>query len=853
MSAKKGFLILLCLMLAAAASGALAETWSFEIVADRLVFTGSGVIPDYERPEDAPWAENAGEILHVILDSGITRIGANAFASLENLERLDFNQPALPEIAPNALSGVDAVCRYYTEDASFAAADKTAGGGTLSWLYLPLNNQDNRTNSLVYTDGIGWQIEVRNDDGDGYRYIPVTAAQALELTFADRWVVLNAVPESEEDKTVCETGGTALHHIGLYGDCRGSLAIDLPADANGGLDIEMNAPELDLTVTDPRALGLLRLQLKGGSVRYNGSIQTLLLRTSNHLSATLAEISGDVEHIDFYGSTTQEPFEGSVTVGGTVHSGVEYGSGTMSVPHISDEIPLSTMSVASFTDVRQDEPVILDGVLNIAGVTPVTGLTIDLFELTYHLYDDGWQLGMRYREDSGFAGEGPMINDVEAYNPDFSADDILWGETTDLYIWDIPEAGTVVLNGTAGSGGQKVGLRSIGGSGYTAQINCPVERLDITTTFFMHTPTVIVLNSHAESCSMSLNTNDLTLRLGEEGSIGWGSWGRPNALDRFFGPTVGACDVYADGTLQVLSWKDGEETQAILPSDPEMAESAGAGENQTAMMDIGDEDPDSFTEDEKESLEEIGVVPEAIAGVFGATVTLYDVDESGSLSWAGDVSELNRPVTVTVNNLAEEEAQVIRLHVNEDGTVSADAVSELTDEAVLTFSSDLFSKYLIVRAAASQGDAVYTWSDDHRALTAERKNPNTGETETETVSAFCRVTLSPTQDAPGETEYVSDDFANPAFKAQTAAGPQIPALGTVRTLRMPEGIETIEEEAFAGTSLQAVILPADRVKVESRAFADCASLLYVLAGPETEFAPDAFEGSESVAIDFPGE
>ena len=66
------------------------------------------------------------------------------------------------------------------------------------------------------------------------------------------------------------------------------------------------------------------------------------------------------------------------------------------------------------------------------------------------------------------------------------------------------------------------------------------------------------------------------------------------------------------------------------------------------------------------------------------------------------------------------------------------------------------------------GDPVYTWAEDYAAVTAQRVcQGNPRHTETETVAAALSETTPSTCSEPGESVYVSDPFANPAFTAQT--------------------------------------------------------------------------------------
>ena len=69
------------------------------------------------------------------------------------------------------------------------------------------------------------------------------------------------------------------------------------------------------------------------------------------------------------------------------------------------------------------------------------------------------------------------------------------------------------------------------------------------------------------------------------------------------------------------------------------------------------------------------------------------------------------------------------------------------------------------------------------------------------------------------------------------------------TVILPEGLITVEEEAFAGSGIRYVIVPDGCVSIGIRAFADCSELLAVVM-PESvsSISVDAFEGSSQASI-----
>ena len=69
------------------------------------------------------------------------------------------------------------------------------------------------------------------------------------------------------------------------------------------------------------------------------------------------------------------------------------------------------------------------------------------------------------------------------------------------------------------------------------------------------------------------------------------------------------------------------------------------------------------------------------------------------------------------------------------------------------------------------------------------------------------------------------------------------------TLRLPNGLAEIDDEAFENTDVQLVQIPSGTTRIGSRAFADCENLAVVeIPSSVTEIADDAFAGSDYVNI-----
>ncbi len=77
----------------------------------------------------------------------------------------------------------------------------------------------------------------------------------------------------------------------------------------------------------------------------------------------------------------------------------------------------------------------------------------------------------------------------------------------------------------------------------------------------------------------------------------------------------------------------------------------------------------------------------------------------------------------------------------------------------------------------------------------------------------------------------------------------IPALRYLDVLRLPESLNSISEEAFAGISAEAIIIPDGCTEIGSKAFMNCRNLIYVRIPAGVTVPDDAFTGCPEVIID----
>lgn len=77
-------------------------TWTLENGV--LTVSGSGAMYDYEAQETTPWSQSRGEIQSLILESGVTAIGSNAFSGCTGLGAVTIPK-SVTSIGANAFSG----------------------------------------------------------------------------------------------------------------------------------------------------------------------------------------------------------------------------------------------------------------------------------------------------------------------------------------------------------------------------------------------------------------------------------------------------------------------------------------------------------------------------------------------------------------------------------------------------------------------------------------------------------------------------------------------------------------------------------------------------------------------------
>lgn len=149
-------------------------------------------------------------------------------------------------------------------------------------------------------------------------------------------------------------------------------------------------------------------------------------------------------------------------------------------------------------------------------------------------------------------------------------------------------------------------------------------------------------------------------------------------------------------------------------------------------------------------------------------------------------------------------------------------------------------------------EPVYTWAEDRKTVTASRysiQDPSIKETET--VAAAKIVVISPGKETAGRWQEISDWFTNKAFSVQYGEEGNIPALDEMEVLYLPANIRTVDQEALAGTSCEAIYISDGCSEIAEKAFENNTGLIYLrLPASVNEIPESAIEGCPNVLIDW---
>lgn len=634
-----------------------------------LVISGSGEITE---STSAQWAEYAEEIDQIIIGSQVTGIGANAFANLPNTVRVDFNERIAPTIDETAFSGTDAIFRHYTQNDSWPTGD--------NWIYLPIDNQDGTYQNINYSAEKGWSMTKENNGT--YTEVYMSAKQAKEETYRLRGVTLYDLPTAAEFEDVC-CEWDAVFSIAFYGNCSGDMTLNMPQNRYE-TSITCDAPGMNLTVTSESRMQILNVE--AGTVTCTADMDYLMLRTRPEDQGATVTVTGDIETLSVESYEKWDAYKGSLTLNGSIKDGYVYSDYSFDIPNVPVAVPIGNIAIANLSiDTKGESKTIISN-----GQIMIEGAELNPEELYYLRYElNGNQWGVSVRAKDGLQLSGPAAVSLAPYKADFDESDIAYSERTDVYIFDADEP--VELTGQI----YELMVRNS-----TVTISGPVFSVNEFNAYH------ITINNHVDYCYV-IDQSDSTISLTGNGYIGQGYWYRRLRGTAYFDTISGPRNLYSNGHLHVMSWKDGQQIAAVLPSDDEVTRAAGLVGNTYATADVSDSATAELSIDESAALNEFMTDHEgAVAAIFDATITSYTEDAEGNITPGAAITNLNEPVEFAVSNNTGDECYIVRLHDEGDG-MTATQLTEPSSDTEIPFESDMFSKYAII---ASNWTAVEDWS-----------------------------------------------------------------------------------------------------------------------------------------------
>lgn len=313
------------------------------------------------------------------------------------------------------------------------------------------------------------------------------------------------------------------------------------------------------------------------------------------------------------------------------------------------------------------------------GVAEYKKYTEDNTILSYTLQGEDW---WRLQINPLTGGNAqPVHAELNELKPDFTKEDIYWGSNTMLSLNRATAKTGETLEFTVPEGKM---AQYISVMQSTATINGEVYQMDVDD--WDGGAFHVTLNGPVDMFRANLRYKTCEMTLGENGFIKTGELQRPLYENLYF-EDAGTGELIANSEMRVLSHLEGQRISSIMPSETTLSSAAGLT-NGTAIMTITDS---TLNEDEVTLLN--GVI-NANGGemdtVFDVNVRKYDAEGQ----YIENATELNAEVPITVSNLTGTEAYVARLH---DGTAEKlDGEAGENDETI-TFNSDKFSKYVLVR------------------------------------------------------------------------------------------------------------------------------------------------------------
>ena len=667
-----------------------------------LYLYGSGNMPDYITAAPA-WSKEIKQtpVTRIVIPEGITRIGKNTFAGMSGTVRAEFagTTRTMPAVDAGAFTGTTAICRYYSEDATWTAA---AGRTDATWVYLPRYEEQPGILPITYGDPDGpggedvcWHVGV----GDGN--YPLSLLQADELTYIHRDLNFDVLPDiSGNDAKLFTTGNTPWNANFSLIDSETACTYAITAAAGGDslYRIDMNSPNLTLTVgTNTAAVNVSTVYMGSGTLNLTGDIEDLELTNSCEAEGCLA-VTGDVARMNFYNDESGElAYKGDFSITGMVTAGYEYGSGSLDIPNIgpyalTDAVKTEITGVTrGAADSEDEKKIVKNGILNLrSGDTSKTvSPEISDFMLQYNFTDDETSLQLVSKTAGLWNPITVDLTKVEG----FTEEQIHWGKDTNVFVgfWG-KNARTITLEGKNGVGFNEFFTNSTIG---TINLNCPVERLEVSQAPGNGNALILNINSTVNNDALlSIRGANNVITLGADGRLKGtdNEWAGYLSASRYFGSVSGRCDLYRNGKLCVFSHNGGESLMAIIAGEPDFVGAVNA--DKTAVMDISET---YLTYEEAQMLSSLRAEGDT-APYTPFDVTIYQYDRNDEEMRLTEVSSLNKAVPATVKNTTGGDAYIVRFHDYgaANGGVKAEVITAPTDETELVFQSDLFSTYVMV-------------------------------------------------------------------------------------------------------------------------------------------------------------
>lgn len=826
--------------------------WSWRLYEGRLIIEGSGAIPNFNSAEETGWYSKREQIKNILIPEEITSIGANAFGGLTETTRISFAQASRPAIHAQAFSGSNLICRYFTEPEAGAENTWTGtyGAASIEWVFLPDNN--------TYSTGNLWYYENDNYYEDGWYYnsrtvTKVSRKQAEELTFMSRHVTLYAIPTEKADRDMYEAHWDVMSGVSFELDGTGSYNLTIPSEArNLVLGFEAPGWTLNVNAQEANEYAFGMVMAGGGTLNMTAPrISNLFLRgyynsEEQNTANSQVTINGDVDTLNYYNtSNSVYRFAGTATINGSIMAGYEYGTTTIRIPNLP-EFTESDVLVSRFSNVNQADPIVLNSRLNVAGAEEYGLYTEDNTRLGYTLQGENW-----WRlQINPLTGDNvqPVHAEINEIKPGFTKDDIYWGDHTMLTLNRATAKTGETLEFTVPEG---VKAEYISVMESTATISGEIYQLDIQDwdgeTF------QVTVDGTVDHFNAYLNYKAGSMTLGTNGLIREGMM-RQLLHEELFFENTGAGQVIENGEMRAMSHLRGQKIASIMPTEATLTSAAGLTGNGTAVMTVTDSE---LMADDLEMMEgmlaQYGGVPDT---AFDVSVMKYDTNGN----YIENATELNMEVPITVKNLTKATAYVARLH---DGTAEK-LTAELEGDAI-RFTSDLFSKYVLVRTGEKTFDRPditaeyylsdnsvlisFPWAEDANYHEITIYNKATEQKAYDWSSAVWGPERSPAEKC---MFHVNVNSAASGWQDRSMAPGEYYAMITLKGDGYADAVFQMDFEVFSSLpQFQANSLPAQLTKIEEEAFAGIAMSQAEIPELCKEIGKKAFDGSGMKAVLIP--